>query len=278
MRCQAGEAETALRRALDHARQAGDERTEYESLSYLLGTALFGPLPVDEGISRAEAALEHPSKLLRAAALRTLAVLRAMEGGQAEARRLVAENKQLLNDLGLRYLAASAATEHGSAEMLLGDLAVAEQELRDGYGVLEEMGETSGLSTVSALLAASLAAQGKAQEALRFADLSEESAAGVDLQTLIPARRARARALAALGQLEEAEAVARHAVELAQGTDWLNLHADARMSLAYVLMLASKVSEAATAANIALQLYEQKGNVVSAQRARTALAETFIPA
>jgi tetratricopeptide (TPR) repeat protein len=131
---------------------------------------------------------------------------------------------------------------------------------------------------VSALLAASLAAQGKAQEALRFADLSEESAAGVDLQTLIPARRARARALAALGQLEEAEAVARHAVEMAEGTDWLNLHADARMSLAYVLMLASKVSEAATAANIALQLYEQKGNVVSAQRARTALAETFIPA
>jgi hypothetical protein len=71
----------------------------------------------------------------------------------------------------------------------------------------------------------------------------------------------------------EAERVAREAVTLAEGTDDINMHADALMALAEVLRLANRSSEAAAVIQEALNLYEQKGNVVSAGKARALLGE-----
>jgi hypothetical protein len=74
------------------------------------------------------------------------------------------------------------------------------------------------------------------------------------------------------GLTDVAEALAREAVRLAEPTDFLTIRADALLDLAAVLRHARQSSEADGSVRAALDLYEQKGDVVSAERARSQLA------
>ena len=56
-------------------------------------------------------------------------------------------------------------------------------------------------------------------------------------------------------------------------TEFLGYHAEALLVLAEVLRLAGRLEEAAGALEEAVALYERKGNVVSAAKARAALDE-----
>ncbi len=73
--------------------------------------------------------------------------------------------------------------------------------------------------------------------------------------------------------LEEGEAYARAAVEIASHTDLIGEHADANVALAEVLRAAGRADEGLPAAEAALRLYEQKGNLVLAAQTRTLLEE-----
>jgi hypothetical protein len=66
---------------------------------------------------------------------------------------------------------------------------------------------------------------------------------------------------------------AREAVAVAENTDWLDGQGDAYADLAEVLTLASKPDEAGAALEQALARYRRKGNLVSAHRTKTRLAE-----
>jgi hypothetical protein len=57
-------------------------------------------------------------------------------------------------------------------------------------------------------------------------------------------------------------------VELIEGTDALNMRASSLLSLARALAAAGRSEEAAKSAAEAVRLYETKGNVVSAGKAR----------
>jgi hypothetical protein len=81
----------------------------------------------------------------------------------------------------------------------------------------------------------------------------------------------RAKLLARRGEVAEAEALARDAVALADETDFTVLRADAFMDLAEVLRTTGRDIESAPLVDQALGLYEQKGNVVAAGRARRIL-------
>jgi hypothetical protein len=127
------------------------------------------------------------------------------------------------------------------------------------------MGEKSLLSTVAALLAGALNAQGRDDEAEGLTTVSERTAGPDDLLSQVLWRGARARARAAAGRLADAEALARAAVELAERTDYLDLRGDAATTLADVLFAAEATGEGGASARAALELYERKGNVVSAE-------------
>jgi hypothetical protein len=85
-------------------------------------------------------------------------------------------------------------------------------------------------------------------------------------------RSTRAKTLARRGKQAEAERLVREAVELIAETDAVNLHAQTLLALAEVLTAADRADEAAERGREALRLYEAKGNVVMAERARARLA------
>jgi tetratricopeptide (TPR) repeat protein len=191
-----------------------------------------------------------------------------MAGDFDEARTLIADHKALVQELGLRVTAASAAETYGIVEMLAGDPVAAERELSWGYGVLEEIGETQNFPDLAAKLADALYAQRRDERALELSEVSEQSTAPDDLSAGVQWRAVRAKLLARRGDSETAEKLAREAVALASETDFLVLHGDALMDLAEVLRTARLDADSVPFVQEALQLYEQKGNVVAAERAR----------
>jgi tetratricopeptide (TPR) repeat protein len=133
-RCQAGQADAALQQAVACARRAGDLRTEAQSLHLSIGAMYFGPMPVAAAVRRCEEILEQPGTLprLRASALRGLAGLTAWTGDEARARVLVRSHRDLVEDLGMRVSAASAAETYGIVRLAAGDPAGADVEFRRG--------------------------------------------------------------------------------------------------------------------------------------------------
>jgi tetratricopeptide (TPR) repeat protein len=79
--------------------------------------------------------------------------------------------------------------------------------------------------------------------------------------------------LARRGEHQEAERLALEAVAISEMTDQLVVQGDVYADLAEVLSLAGRWKEAAAALEQALDCYERKGNLVSAQRTQARLAE-----
>src|SRR4051794_2977180 len=259
-------------RAATHARLAGDEDERSEILSWVVTSMVFGPTPVGEAIARCDEIRVEVAgnQAAEAWVLRSLAGLHAMDGSFDLARELLAAANAIFHDLG--QARNSAATDiDGIVEMLAGDLSAAEERLRAGYVVLEEMGDKAFRPTTAAHLSQALFAQGRADEALRFTHISEDLGLDDDLLTQVVWRGVRARIFAGQGRLDEAEELAREAVALSEATDFLNTQAGALLDLAQVCHDTGCIDEANAAAAEALRLFEQKGNRVAAGKVRETL-------
>jgi ATP/maltotriose-dependent transcriptional regulator MalT len=152
----------------------------------------------------------------------------------------------------------------GCIELLAGDPAAAERELRPAYETLERMGNWANLGYVAPTLADALFMQGRDEEALRLTELTERITSTWDVQGQIAWRRVRAKLLARRGQVEEAKQLAHAATALAGRTDFVLEHAQAVADLAEVLRLAGESKESAAAVHEAIRLYEEKGNIAAA--------------
>ena len=98
--------------------------------------------------------------------------------------------------------------------------------------------------------------------------MSEEIAAPEDLTTQVVWRSVLGKVRACRGDFARATALGEEAVRLAEPTDLLVIRADALLDLAEVMAMAGTPVDAGSAARRALELYERKGNLVSASRAR----------
>jgi len=266
------EALEANERALTLATAAGDERVEADARA-LIGFCLFyGAEALDAYVSYAESLLNPVTRARGVHMLlgRTL----AMQGEFERARQVIADRVALQEELGNVFVATWAgATQLGAIEMLAGDPVAAEHQLRRAYAALEDAGAVRFLSTVAAELANALYAQGRFEEACRYTEVSEKISASDDYESQILWRSVRAKAFAREGRLDHGEQLVREAVALSEATDDINLHGDALVALAEVLCLAERPSEAIPVIQQALNLYRQKGNLVSADKARALLGE-----
>ena len=269
-----GAADDALARAIVHARRAGAMREEADALGRYAGSGIYGPAPVEEVERRCDELLARTAGSgYEAPAFRALAWVRAMQGRLEEARDLVRRARAIFEDLGLRLRSTFVSETAGAIEMLAGDAAAAEREWRAGFDAAIEMGEQGFQSTVAALLAHALVAQGRLDEAESFAALSERAGAEDDVSTQVLGRSARARILGARGRTEEAESLARDAVARSASTDDLNMRGDTLVDLGVILRTGGDRDGAATALRAALTLFEEKGNASAVEATRRRLAE-----
>ena len=84
----------------------------------------------------------------------------------------------------------------------------------------------------------------------------------------------RAKILGRRGAPGAAVQLGEDAVRLADPTDLLDIRADALLDLADVMAIAGRPRDAEAAARRGLELYERKGNLVSAARSRSWLNAT----
>jgi class 3 adenylate cyclase/tetratricopeptide (TPR) repeat protein len=258
------EGQQALERALGHARRSGDRRQEAEILRHLGVVATWGPVSVPEGIERCRAMLAAAGgdPFIEGGTLRFLAVLEARLGRFEEGRAAAERARSLFEELGVSgHLRTAHTLALADIEFLAGNHAQAERELREGLQWLDRIGERGHRSTFAAYLAQALYALDRLDDAAEVALEAEQSAAPGDIWTESRSQGTRAKVLARRGD-PGAEALALRAVETLEPTDGFDLRGAARLNLAEVLELVGKVDEAGEAAQAALDIFEQEGNVV----------------
>ncbi|MEA2431004.1 MAG: hypothetical protein QOI19_1477, partial [Thermoleophilaceae bacterium] len=250
--CRWSAAADACRQGIEHARAAGERALELRALSGLAYALYFGPTPVEDALATVEEEILPGTRgfpVAEGTVLGVLGGLRSMQGRFDDARELHARGREILAQLGPALPTAEGALNASDTELLADDPEQAELLLRAAYASVEEADETAIRSSVAAALAQALAARGRDDEALAFTEESERTAAADDIQPQATWRAVRATVLARRGEGEEAERLAREAVEIARETDDPNL-------LAIALLAAGETDEATA-------LYEAKGNVAA---------------
>jgi ATP/maltotriose-dependent transcriptional regulator MalT len=201
---------------------------------------LHGPTPVDEAIARLaqmhdELGLDPP---LRSSTNTSLAGLLAMRGDFEQARRMCRDAAATYEEFGLRFRRATQAFVAAQIELLAGNPAAAERELRASTTAFEEIGAATSALTHRALLADVLARLGRCEEA---EDLVRRVAAKESAHDLI----AHVLWRSALARVRVQQGAAQEAVELAG--EARRLLADAEFPQLALAALTAAVEAAAAA-------------------------------
>jgi tetratricopeptide (TPR) repeat protein len=232
--------------------------------------AVLGPTPVDKAVRRCEGFRElvGASPVAAVLMLNPLASLHAMRGEFELADEFLSEANEALDQLG----SMGWVSHHEALVRLLeGQPGLAERPLRSAVERLASMGDGELLATTLAMLAQAVYAQGQLEEAEQLCRMAAGAGAADDVVTQVIWRGVGAKILADKGSSDEAEKLARDAVALVAPTDLLSHHGDAMLDLAEVLRTNSHTDEYHGIVEAALSLYERKGNVVGAARARALL-------
>jgi class 3 adenylate cyclase/tetratricopeptide (TPR) repeat protein len=253
----------AAEQAIRHARLAGQSRA---FLFYLAMGLLYGPRPADEALQQLDASLpESPY----ADDLLIRAVMVAMLGRLDEAWAIAREANQRLVEL--------RGWGHGGwlAEIaiLAGDHEAASDHLRQFCELLDAQGRRNNLSTYAPQLGRELCALGRYDEAWSYAELGRELAAEQDVTPQVDWRRTQALVYASRGRYDDAEALAREAIAIAEQTDGLWMQGDAFCDLTEVLAAAGRPEEAIAALEQALDRYESKKNLAMVAQVEPKLEE-----
>jgi tetratricopeptide (TPR) repeat protein len=260
--------EEAIDHAIRHARRAGDRRAEVDALFLAPMINSFGPRPREEGIARCRELLERSrgARHVDGFALVAWGLLEGMGGNLDQGRQLVRRGEEMLGELGLGVLGLPESS--GDLELIAGDPAAAERILRPTFNRHRELGETDFFSGTALLLAEAVCRQGRYEEALQLAETTRKATQRGDFAVQAGWRQVQARVLARRGERGEAERLVLEAIELVDRTDLLPLRASVRQGAAEALRLAGRAEEAAELLDEAVILFEEKGNIVEAARAR----------
>ncbi len=278
--CRWSEQVDAARRAIEHARLAGDARLEARLTAEYANGLRDGPTPAREAIDQCESALGRglADRQAEAFVRCSLARLRAMQGDLSEARELISQARRMRDELGPNVMSPVTSLHSSRVEMLAGDSEAAERDLRIDFEKLSAMGEKYLLPLVAALLARAVSGQARYQEALELTKTAEELADDDDVEPQAIWRCVRAQLMARSGELATAERLVREAVALLEGIEAPDLHGDCLVALAEVLTAQDRIDDARAALREAFDLYGLKGNLVSADRVLALESEASVSA
>ena len=252
----------ASRRALEHARLAGQQRT---GLFWIELALCLGPTPAAEALAQLDELLPAtpwPFSLF------TRAWILAMLDRFDEAVPLARESNERLRELDGRRVGEIRLAE---IARMAGDHQAAAGHLQTLCAWLEEREQYGLLTTYVSLLGRELCALGRFDEAEPLARRGRELATD-DTADGYLWRQVQARVLAHRGAHAEAERSAREALAVIEQSDNLAWQGDAWCELAEVLEAAGRRDDAIDAWREALARYECKGIIPLARRVRDRLA------
>jgi tetratricopeptide (TPR) repeat protein len=229
---------------------------------------LVGPTPVPAAIHECRQVLAEAPRALggSVAVTGTLAVLLAMNGEFAEARRLLLQMHEMLKTVGSRATGNSMLWA-GRVEVLAGEPTAAERYYRRGLDLMCQIDEIIAAQAFAPLLANALCALGRADEAACQLENVPEPWEGGSNRNRASWLAARARVCALRGESDAAQQFATEARTLLGTTDLLDLRGDVAATVAEVLSAAGDFDASRQAATEAVRLYQQKGNLVAARAA-----------
>jgi class 3 adenylate cyclase/tetratricopeptide (TPR) repeat protein len=264
----------AFERALSHARQAGSVALEVNLVAMRAPDFVWGPGRVDEGMQYAEAITARLGHVpgMRQFALHLRAHMQARLGEFEGALEALNEYRTRLRELGKEREYAVTAGCVWDVCLWSGDLQHAEAALREAYEQFERSGNNAELSSKAIDLAAAIVRRGDLDEAEELCDFGEKLSASDDVFNEAQLASLRAKIRAVRGDFDAAEVLARRGAELAAIAGFIELAADAWLTLATILRERGDPEEHAAALE-ALRLYEAKGNLVGAGWARSFLEE-----
>jgi len=263
--------QAALEQAHLHAQRAGAERLVRHSAFWLGMCAFFGPAPRPEALETCRRMLDAAANPIQETNARFwVGAVRAL-GGELEGLDEVRAARRMYAELGLRATFGGTSIPTSWLELLNGDPESAERTLREGIAKLVEAGEKGYRSGALLQLAYVLCELGRYDEAegplAEGAELTMPGDAwNVGYIGLLRARLALAR-----GRGEEAETLARGAIEAFEETG--PMAGDGPFTFARILLALGKTDEAHRAAEQAIQRYEQKGIQPGVDRVRAVFVE-----
>ena len=254
----------AIERALGHARRARAGVEMVGTLAGLLAQALLhGPTPVEEAVVRLEGLpdeleLDRP---LRSSIHTSLAGLLALRGDFEEARRMFRDAAATYEEFGLRFRRATQSWVGAQIELLAGDPAAAERELRSSSSAFDEIGAATSATTHRALLAEVVVMLGRLREAEDLAQRVAGETMSYDLLTNVLWRSTVARVRAREGSAQEAVELAAEARQLLSGTEFPQLAIIALTASAEAAAAADEGGEVERLLAEARRVAEAKGAV-----------------
>ncbi len=256
----------AIERALEHARRARAGLEMVGTLAGLLAQAqLYGPYPVEQAIARVQGlpdalGLDRP---LRSGIRVSLAGLFALRGDFDEARSLFRDAAATYEEFGLRFRRATQSFVGAQIELLAGDVAAAERELRASSAALDEIGAATSATTHRALLAEVVVRLGRLEEGEELAQRAAAEAPTHDLITHVLWRSTLARVRAREGSAQEAVELATEARRLIAEAEFPQLAITAFTAAAEAASAADDGAESERLLTQARQIAEAKGAVAS---------------
>ena len=265
---QAVACEEAEARARRHYERSGS--TTGAADVRLAGPACIGPEPVESAIERCRRILAESETPVWASFVQPfLAGLLAMQGRFDEGRAVLEEARKGRAEFAdPRTLDTSWTFYAAELELRAGDLAAAERIVTDALERLRNAANTEWAATQGALLADLHLRQGRYEAALEEAEAARALVPSEHLTVLSTAERVRAAALAGLGRIDEARAVAERIVAALESSDALVARAQGLLVLAEVLERAGERPEADARRAAAVELLERKGDVVTLRSLR----------
>jgi predicted ATPase/class 3 adenylate cyclase len=253
----------AIDQAIALARESGDRWLEARGRREACMIRHLGPTPAAEATLYIEASLgwarEHGMRALEAVALSLLARDAALAGDHEGARLRLVEADRILSGASARVVRVEIATALCLVQTAAGEHALAERALRGAREQLAATRAKGHVAPISELLARTLLAQGRTDEAADELAACERVTAAGDVLTQGLRQGLLARTLAATGDPASALATAERALATVEGCDVPSVRAAVLLDAAEVYRLAGRTDDAARATTEAMGWYERKG-------------------
>jgi class 3 adenylate cyclase/tetratricopeptide (TPR) repeat protein len=263
----------ALDQLFPHAERAGSRILTGRAMLQLIGPLIWGPFEPEAVRERLVPLAASESPLAKVSISSTQAELARRDKRFDEALELLEQGAAISQELGLEIM-LTLNTQHVAAVMRdQGRLDEAATTYRRAVDRLEDLGQTSFRSTTMINLGEVLYARGDADEAEQLALEGEQLGAAEDVVNFAFGRALRAHIAADAGRHDEAESLARAAVDYAYRTDFPGVHGDAHRALGYALAKAGRPDEAGGELERALELYERYGYRVDADQTQALLEQ-----